>query len=110
MQSLKNASTAEDPTNVLSQLTDASKEQKNVLILLKSMADGLTLYKDQATIQQRLQQLVLRQVTNIRQTRDIAATGKPAEIASLCQSEQAALAREVDTVSGHCNASSMIRR
>ena len=97
VQSLKEASMAEDSTKVLGQLTDASKEQKNIQVLLKSMADGLSLYKDQATIQQRLQQLVLRQVTNIRQTRGIAPTGKPIEIASLCQSEQTALAREIDT-------------
>lgn len=96
VQSLKDASMAEDSTKVLGQLADASKEQKNIQVLLKSMADGLSLYKDQATIQQRLQQLVLRQVANIRQTRGIAPTGKPIELASLCQSEQTALAREVD--------------
>ncbi len=96
VQSLKDASVAEDQGKVLGQLTVASKEQKNIQALLKSMADGLSLHKDEATIQQRLQQLVLRQITNLRQTRAIASTGKPAEIASLCQSEQAALAREVD--------------
>lgn len=97
VQSLKDASMAEDSTKVLGQLADASKEQKNIQVLLQSMADGLSLFKNQATIQQRLQQLVLRQVANIRQTRGIAPTGKPIELASLCQSEQMALAKEVDT-------------
>lgn len=96
IQMLKEAGAMDNTSKVQGQLTEASKEQKSIQVLLKSMADGLSLHKDQASIQQRLEQLVLRQTTNLRQTQDIAATGKPAEIASLCQSEQSALRQEVD--------------
>lgn len=96
IQMLKEAGAMDSASKVQGQLTEASKEQKSIQVLLKSMADGLSLHKDQASIQQRLEQLVLRQTTNLRQTQDIAATGKPAEIASLCQSEQNALRQEVD--------------
>lgn len=96
IQMLKEAGAMDNAAQVQGKLSQASREQKNIQVLLKAMADGLSLHKDQASIQNRLQQLILRQTTNLRQTQDIAATGKPAEIASLCQSEQSALRQEVD--------------
>ncbi len=96
IQMLKEAGAMENATQVQGRLSAASKEQKNIQVLLKAMADGLSLHKDQASLQQRIQQLILRQTTNLRQTQDIAATGKPVEIASLCQAEQSALRQEVD--------------
>lgn len=104
IQMLREAGTMEKETEVQGQLVEASKEQKQVTVLLKTLSDTLNLHKDQASMQQRLEQLALRQTTNLRQTRDVAAAKRPrdklpaelAALAAVAQAEQTALKTELD--------------
>lgn len=108
VQMLRDAGTMEEETEVQGRLVEASKEQKQVSVLLKGLSDTLNLHKDEASMQQRLEQLALRQTTNLRQTRDVAAAKRPqdklspelAALAAVAQAEQAALKTELDLARG----------
>jgi len=96
IQKLRDAGTLAGADQVKGELTEASREQKAVQLRLKGMADEFALQKNQAWIQQHFERLLLRQTANLRQTREVAASGGPAEVLTLAQSEQAALRQEID--------------
>ncbi|MEZ0386218.1 MAG: hypothetical protein ACAI34_04060 [Verrucomicrobium sp.] len=100
---LREASRQEQTDQTKSRLVSASSGQKNIQTQLRNMADRLLLQRDQATLQQRLRALALRQKTNERETRRLAKLDQrpenvPAEQSSalaLAKAEQAALKEEI---------------
>lgn len=100
---LREASRMEKPADTRAKLVEASGGQKGIQALLRTVADRLTLQKDAASIQQRFDQLALRQVANLRETRKMAESGaKPdkvkgdqKKIQELNKIEQDALKKEV---------------
>jgi hypothetical protein len=104
IQSLREVGAVPDASDARNQLAEVSRAQKKAAVLLKSLSDGLNLHKDRASMQQRLEDLILRQTTNLRQARQLAgsipSSGKiPAEfaaLASVSRTEQSVLKQEVD--------------
>lgn len=74
---LREASSSGD-AEALSKMTGASKEQKEVQVALKGMADRLILHQLQASMVQRLRQLALKQAANTRRTDEVARAGREA--------------------------------
>lgn len=103
---LREVSSTSDPREIEKKLIAASESQKNIHILLRKLADNLIIHRNQASMQQRLEQLILRQLTNNRQTKEFTAGGKAEKAEKLrpeqatiyqhCKSEQIALKSEVE--------------
>lgn len=100
VQTLRDASHLNDAQSAKNKLLSASSGQKNIQSLLRSLADKLTLHKDESSMQQRLRDLVLRQVANQRLAKDFAAAGGvPFDLRAtgdISIAEQNALKTEVD--------------
>ena len=83
-------------------LTTASQAQKNIQVSLKTMSDHLALQMNEASMEKRLEQLVLSQTGNLKHTRELAVSGKsgdklPTELVSLytlSKSEQISIKRQ----------------
>jgi hypothetical protein len=100
---LREASRAEKLDDAKSKLVEASGGQKEIQALLRSVADRLTLQKEESAIKQRLDQLALRQLANLRETKRLAESGeKPEKVKwdlqkarDVAKAEQEALKKEV---------------
>lgn len=100
---LREASRMEKMEDTKAKLVEASGGQKEIQSLLRSVADRLTLQKEEAEIQQRLDNLALRQMANLRDTRKLAESGeKPEKVKwenkktqEINKAEQEALRKEV---------------
>ena len=101
---LREVSTTTDPKQIEAKLVAASQTQKNIHILLRKLADKLIIHRNQASMQQRMEQLIIRQLTNVRLTKEVAGGGRPhdklkAEHAGMytqAKNEQVALKSEVE--------------
>jgi hypothetical protein len=100
---LREASRAEKLDDAKAKLVEASSAQKEIQSLLRSIADRLTLQKQEAEIRQRLDNLALRQMANLRDTKKLAESGeKPEKVKGdnqktqqVNKAEQDALKKEV---------------
>jgi len=71
VQSLREASRS-DGADAKNKLVSASADQKNIQATLRLLSDKMALFKDETSIQQRINELVLRQLANQRQTRNLS--------------------------------------
>jgi len=86
---LREASRMEKVDDTKAKLVEASGEQKEIQSMLRAIADRLILQKDEASIQQRLENLALRQMANLRDTKAMAESGsKPDKVKSEQQKTQ----------------------
>ncbi|MBC8127920.1 MAG: hypothetical protein H8M99_12335 [Gloeobacteraceae cyanobacterium ES-bin-144] len=76
---LREASRTEKPEDAKSKMVEASSAQKEIQTLLRDVADRLTLQRDAASVQQRLEQLAVRQLANLRETQKLAESGASPE-------------------------------
>jgi len=103
VQTLREASRTESLDDTKQKMITASGEQKTIQSLLRALADRLALQRDEASIQQRLSNLALRQISNLRDTQKMADAGiKPDKVPqelknkqAVTKAEQAALKEEV---------------
>jgi hypothetical protein len=103
VQTLRDVGKLNNGPTVQNRLVAASQEQLAIQTSLKKLTDQLTLRQTQQSMEQRLRQLVLRQVTNLHHTRDIAAAGQPQNllphglkvIGELAVAEQSAIVNEL---------------
>jgi hypothetical protein len=71
-QLLLDSSHAADPTVARASLSQANGSQKDIQTRLRTLADQLALYTDQAAMQKRIEDLAVRQAANLRGTRDLS--------------------------------------
>jgi|GEM_PF-5784474 len=100
---LREASRIEKVDESKAKLVEASGGQKEIQALLRAVADRLTLQKEEAEMQRRLDNLALRQMANLRDTKRLAESGdKPDKVKSelkqvseVSKSEQEAIKKEI---------------
>lgn len=100
---LREASRAEQVDESKAKLVEASSGQKEIQALLRAVADRLTLQKEEAEMQRRLDNLALRQMANLRDTKRLAETGEKPEkvkhellqVREMSKSEQEAIKKEI---------------
>lgn len=69
---LQEASRAGEAALVHGNLSKASGEQKEIQTRLRTLADQLALYSNQAAMQKRIEELAVRQSANLRATRELS--------------------------------------
>lgn len=72
VQSLREASRTEKDGDAKTKLVEASTDQKQIQAVLRALSDKMTLFRDEASVQQRLTELVLRQLANQRQSKNLS--------------------------------------
>lgn len=100
---LREASRMEKTDDTKAKLVEASGGQKEIQALLRAVADRLTLQKEEAEMQRRLDSLALRQMANLRDTKRLAEAGdKPdkvkwelQQVREVSKSEQEAIKKEI---------------
>ncbi|WAC20797.1 hypothetical protein OVA24_05300 [Luteolibacter sp. SL250] len=100
---LREASRIETLDESKAKLVEASSGQKEIQALLRAVADRLTLQKEEAEMQKRLDNLALRQMANLRDTKRLAETGDKPEkvkhellqVREMSKSEQEAIKKEI---------------
>lgn len=71
VQTMREASRAEGSGEAKTKLVAASNGQKQVQAALRALSDKMTLAKDESSVQQRLSELLLRQLANQRQAKNL---------------------------------------
>lgn len=100
VQSLREASRVEAVDEAKTKMVAASNDQKQIQSALQALSDRMTLFRDEASIQQRLNSLVLRQLAAQRQSRNLTdGTVRDWEVKTvfpITVSEQEALKTEIN--------------
>lgn len=73
VQTLLEASRGNDPKVLNDQLRQASRNQKQIQVVLRELADKLTRHAATAALQKRLEDIAVRQATVLRTTKEMAA-------------------------------------
>jgi hypothetical protein len=97
---LKQAGNQPQASEIEAQLVAASQSQKDVQLNLKTLADSLEYQKDLSDLEERFEQLALRQTTNLRQTKVLAGVGANISpqlslVIEIAHGEEANLAQEI---------------
>lgn len=72
VQTMREASRAEGTGEAKTKLVAASNDQKQIQAVLRALSDKMTLAKDESSIQQRLNDLLIRQLANQRQAKNLS--------------------------------------